>query len=348
MIGQWEIINNRFVYEYSDRGIVTVRFGNGVINTESSSGYSSDVQPFLDKIGDMASSSSLGSIPRLNTTMFFKYRVGGGVRSNVGVNTINSLGTITIFVNGVDQNRNLRVKNSLTVNNPLPALGGVDMPDVEELRSIVKYNFAAQERCVKLKDYYSRIAQMNGKFGAPYKNSVAKVNNKIEISIIGIDENGNLTNQSTSALKENVANYLSEYKDETHYVSVRDGRILNIGYEFDIFADTSVDRNQISSEIINVAYEFNQNLNLIMGQDIYLSQLIESVNNVGGVINVVAFRVYNKVGGQYSLNQISQPLLDTTTGQIDLIDKNAIFAEYNEIFEIKYKDKDIKVRFVNF
>jgi hypothetical protein len=83
-----------------------------------------------------------------------------------------------------------------------------------------------------------------------------------------------------------------------------------------------------------------------MGQDIYLSQLIEIVNNIGGVLNVIDFRVYNKVGfGIYSLNTTAQPLVDETTGEIDLLGQNAIFADYDEIFEIKYPEKDIKVRF---
>ena len=125
-----------------------------------------------------------------------------------------------------------------------------------------------------------------------------------------------------------------------------DGKILNIGFEFDLFIDPNFNRNEIASEVVNVVNNFVQNQNLIMGQDIYLSQLIEVVNNIGGVLNVIDFRVYNKVGfGIYSLNRTGQTLIDSTTGQIDLLGQNAIFADYDEIFEIKYPEKDIKVRF---
>ena len=39
-----------------------------------------------------------------------------------------------------------------------------------------------------------------------------------------------------------------------------------------------------------------------MGDNIYLSQLIENINNVAGVLNVTDLRVYNKVNenGLYS------------------------------------------------
>jgi hypothetical protein len=199
---------------------------------------------------------------------------------------------------------------------------------------------------VTLKDYYSRIYQINGKFGVPYKAAVAKINNKIEISIVGIDENGKLTNLSTNTMKDNIAVYLEKYKMPNDYVSVKDGKILNIGFEFDLFVDPNFNRNEIASEVINATNAFIQEQKLIMGQDIYLSQLVEIVNNIGGVLNVVTFRVYNKVGqGIYSLNRTGQPLVDTTTGEINLLGQNAIFSEYDEIFEIKYPERDIKVRF---
>lgn len=347
LVGQWTAIPQRFLFEYSDKGFVTVRFGNGSQDTSQFSDYIQDSQAFLDKIANFAVASSLGNIPRPNTTMFIKYRVGGGLKSNIGVNTLTSLGTLTFIVNGQNAALNQRVKSSLKVTNPIPALGGTDMPDIEELRNIVKYNNAAQKRCVILKDYYSRLNLMDGKFGVPYKVSVAKIDNKIDISTIGIDANNKLTNQSTNTLKRNIADFLSNFKMINDYISVRDGRILNIGFEFDIFTDTAFNRNEIASEVINVVYNFVQKQNLIMGQDIYLSQLLEQVNNVGGVLNIIDFRVYNKIGNNlYSLNEINQPLIDSSTRQIDLLGQNAIFADYDEIFEIKYKERDIKVRFI--
>lgn len=349
IVGEWVSISNRFMFEFSDNGFVTVRFGNGVQDMEDAGDYLTDSDVFIQNIQNYLNSSSLGDIPRANTSMWIKYRVGGGVKSNVGVNALTSIGQVSIFVNGQNASINQRVRSSLSVNNPLPALGGTDEPDIEELRNITKYNFAAQERCVTLKDYYSRVNLMDGKFGVPYKVAVAKVNNKAEVSIIGIDENNNLTNQSTNTLKSNIADYLTEYRMMNDYVLVRDGRILNIGFEFDIFADPAFNRNEIATEVINVTYNFVQEQHLIMGQDIYLSQLLEQVNNVGGVINIVNFRVFNKVGeGNYSLNEINQPLVDEDTRQIDLMGQNAIFSEYDEIFEIKIKERDVKVRFVTF
>jgi hypothetical protein len=81
-----------------------------------------------------------------------------------------------------------------------------------------------------------------------------------------------------------------------------------------------------------------------MGESIYLGQLIETINSVGGVINIPDIRVFNNVGGVYSLNEIDQPYLDPTTRQIDLTDNYALLGEFKTMFEIKYPEKDIKIR----
>ena len=71
---------------------------------------------------------------------------------------------------------------------------------------------------------------------------------------------------------------------------------------------------------------------------------LKEINNVGGVINVIDLRVYNKVGGIYSLNEISQPYLDVETRQIDIIGDYTLFGEPISMFEIKFPTQDIMVR----
>jgi len=52
--------------------------------------------------------------------------------------------------------------------------------------------------------------------------------------------------------------------------------------------------------------------------------------------------MFNKVGGQYSKNTISQKILDISTGEINIIN-NTIYSEADSMFEIKYPERDIKV-----
>jgi hypothetical protein len=75
-----------------------------------------------------------------------------------------------------------------------------------------------------------------------------------------------------------------------------------------------------------------------MGDNIYLSQLIENVNNVAGVLNVTDLRVFNKVNenGKYSLNEIAQPYIDDRYKTDRLLGKYTLFGTPNSMFEIKY------------
>ena len=75
-------------------------------------------------------------------------------------------------VNGSDRNINRIVRDSISINNPIPALGGKESPSVEEIRNLVRYNFSAQDRCVTIKDYQSRVPLMPGKFGVPFRTGV--------------------------------------------------------------------------------------------------------------------------------------------------------------------------------
>jgi hypothetical protein len=55
---------------------------------------------------------------------------------------------------------------------------------------------------------------------------------------------------------------------------------------------------------------------------------------------------FNLVGGQYSSSQTSQKYSDPVTRQIELID-DTIFAQPNQIYQIRFPNKDINVRVKN-
>jgi len=287
----------------------------------------------------------LGEIPRPNTTLFIKYRTGKGSRTNVGANILTTLTDVNILVNGANSSKNLKVKSSLKVNNPLPALGGRDELSIEELRNLIKYNFVSQNRCITLKDYYSRVRLMAGNFGSPYRTAVAKNDNKIEVIICGIDENSKLTNNSTTTLKENIAEYLSKYRGINDYVTVRDGKIINLGVEVTLYVNKLSDKIEIlKSAVQQITTHFENEKNF--GENIYLANLIESLNNIGNVFNVTAIKIFNKVGGNYSVNLTSMAYLDSANKEIDVSTHQTLFAEYDEIFEIKFPSSDVKINFV--
>jgi hypothetical protein len=341
--GKWIKTTKKFIKEYTDLGFTKLIFGGGSQDISSLSSFS--VNPALvSQIGDFINNMSLGETPTANTTMFIKYRVGGGSESNLGPNVLTNIGTLQLALNGPNPAMNNAVRASLTVNNPLPALGGRDEPSVEELRNLVRYNFAAQNRCVTIKDYQSRITLMPGEFGVPFRAGVYEEQNKIKVYILGLDANGKLDNTSTSTMRTNISHYLADYRMLNDYVYVTNGKIINLGIDVDLYIDKKVPQSQIAAQVINAVQTFMDINSYQMGENIYLSNLVEQINNVGGVLNVIDLRVYNKVGGGYSLNEISQPYLDPTTRQVDISYDYTLYGEPVSMFEIKYPNTDIKVR----
>ena len=349
-MGKWVNTTQRFIREYTDNGYCKITFGSGNADEDLLSQYSRNA--FTQRIGDFINTTALGEIPKANNTMFIRYRVGGGSQSNVGPNVIKNVGLNTMVINGPNVNTNDAVRRSLRVNNPIPAFGGNGAPSTEMIRQMTKYNFAAQNRAVTIKDYLSRIQLMPGKFGVPFRLGVSEDQNKVEIFVLGLDSKGKLSNSSTNALKENMASYLADYRMLNDYVLINDGRIINLSFELDLFVDKSYNESEIVNNVIqNVKDYFDVN-EWDMGESIYLGKLTESVTNVGGVINVTDIRVYNEVGGDYSLNEISQAYTNTPTlvgsntniRQVDLTEDYALFGEHKTMFEIKYPIKDIRIR----
>jgi len=344
VVGKWKNSPQRFIKEYTDNGFCKIIFGAGDQDVSELNEFVG-CRGQIDRIGKTVNNLSLGEIPQTDNTLYVRYRVGGGEDTNIGPNTITSLGTITPIINGDDPNINRIIGQSISVNNPIPALGGKEQPSVDEIRNLVRYNFSAQNRCVTIKDYQSRVPLMPGEFGVPFRTGVYEERNKVNVSILALDENSKLTTQSTSALKQNIAEYLADFRMINDYVTIKNGRVLNLAFEIDVFAEKAVPKGQVISGVIKQVTDYMDINKWDMGDNIYISQLVENINNVGGVLNVTDLRIFNKVNenGKYSLNEVAQPYIDDETRQIDLLGRYTLFGEPNAMFEVKYPNKDIKV-----
>ncbi len=341
--GKWVRVDRRFIREYTDLGFTNIIFGGGSQDIGSLCDFDVDTT-LVNRIGDFINNMSLGTTLTPNTTMFISYRVGGGAATNLGPNVINTVNNVNMLVNGSDPSVNAAVRNSLTVNNPLPAIGGKDEPSVEEIRNLVRYNFSAQNRCVTLKDYQSRVQLMPGQFGSPFRTGVIEDQNKVSIYVLTLNSDGTLSNQTTSTLRNNISEYLAEYRMMNDYVEVKSGKVINLGFDIEVFIDKQYPQTQIISQVIQEVQNYMDINNFDMGESIYMSQLIENINNVGGVLNVINLQVFNKVGGNYSLNEISQSLINEETLEIDLSQNYALIGDPISMFEIKIPATDIRVR----
>ena len=192
-----------------------------------------------------------------------------------------------------------------------------------------------------LTDYLLQVYKMPGEFGSPYRANAFKVNNKVVISILGIGDDGKLSNSSNSLLQTNITEYLTQYRMINDYVEIKDGKIFNLGFEIDVYAENTAD-NQIANSIISLVTDYLDINDHEMNEDIFLGRLEKVILEANGVVNVIGIKAFNKVGGQYSNNTIAQGITNTSTGEIN-IENNTIYSTQDSMFEIKYPEKDIKV-----
>lgn len=345
--GKYIRTNKRFITEYTDNGFIKLIFGGGTQDVTSLCDFNVD-KSLVNMVGDFINNSSFGVIPPTNSTMFVKYRIGGGSNTNVGPNSINAITEINATINGPLENLNTAVRNSIIVTNPLPALGGKDPIGVEELRNLIRYNFASQNRAVTLNDYRAIIGKMPGQYGIPFRYNIMEEQNKIKIYILSLNQDGTISEITDSVMSENIATYLSDYRMINDYVEVTTGKVYNLGFEVDLFIDKKYSQSQIISQAINNIRDYFDINNWDMGDNIYLSQLLEKINNIDGVLNVIDLRVFNNVGkGIYSSFSVSQPYTNEETRQINLLNENILYGDPYGMFEIKYPETDIKIRVKN-
>jgi hypothetical protein len=340
--GKYIDVVNKFYTEHTPEGYYSLTFGSG--NVEPLDNLDNYMNGSLKvNLASYLNNMSLGSIPKAGTTLFVKYRIGGGKSSNLGVNVINSVDEVEFNVNGPNGTVNSQVVSSLRVSNVTPAIGGADQPTIEEIRNMVAYNFAAQNRAVTLNDYKSLIETMPSTFGAPAKVNVMEEDNKVRIKLLSYDDLGNLTDTVSNTLKNNIINYLSEYRMINDYIDIASGEVIDFGLEIDLHIDKNENPTDIVRTVIQNTTSFFAIEKRKMGDPLFVGDLKREIGNVGGVTNVIDVRVFNKIGGQYSSTEVAQAYSDTFTKEI-LQSDMTIFMKSNQIFQIRFPNIDIKVR----
>ena len=211
--------SKRFTRETNLDNTTSLIFGNGVLRQGKIDsedfldlqqvgivvpGQTSDLNESIDiTLGDEY--STLGEIPS-QTQLLVTYRVGGGINANVSADDLIILPSEPSATSGDGT-----VKSIETVTNPIPAGGGRDMEELEEIRQKTMAFFKSQNRCVTKEDYEARVLNMSSKFGNIAKcyvtrNSVASQMTQqfiepLQGSLADLD---NIVSQQISALNQSV------------------------------------------------------------------------------------------------------------------------------------------------
>lgn len=359
--GEWKPLRQKFITEFTDKGYLKVIFGAGDM-----SGIKMDNETDMNTnskyiISHMVNNDGLGVLPNANTTMYVMYRRGGGATSNIAEGAITNINYLNMSLSGANSSYVTEVKRSLSVTNTSPSVSGKDMPSINEIKNLIKYNNGAQNRCVTVKDYHSRILQMPPRYGCPFRVGVSEENNKIMVYLLGLDANGKLTDVLPEVLCKNIMHYLSEYCMVNDFVEIKSGRIIDLQFEVDLFVDKNYNTSDVVSNVINTISNYMDINNRDMGTNIFVGDIEKEISKVDGVENLIELRVYNIYGNGYSQTRTSQQTMtyddcasnseDGDSGEeenrsrIDLkASDKTLYCENETMLEIKNEKTDIICR----
>jgi hypothetical protein len=287
---------------------------------------------------------SLGLSP-YNTRLVVKYRVGGGIDTNVPARTISKV-TFANFTfskpigpGGLDQNLVDIVRN-VEVFNMANASGGGEEETISEIKANASSFFAAQARAVSKEDFIAHVLSMPERFGRVDKvivNHSKNTTNGVDIHLLMRDNNGKFSS-STPTLKKNVKTNLSQLRMLTKGISIFDTGIINVGIEFGVVVSPKFNRSEVLTNCMTVLKEYFKNDNMEIGMPIVLSDARAMLQMVTGVISVFRLEVVLKRGAENT----DTPYATNMNFDVRANTKNGIvFCPTNAIFEVRFPDNDI-------
>lgn len=350
--GEWKKVNHKYITEFTDKGYMKVIFGSGVDAAVDTVDID-DASPFSQYIiSRILRNSSLGYLPNANSTIFILYRTGGGKASNLAKGAINSITYLNVEIGGEDASLRDAVRRSIKAVSTTPSVSGKDMPTANELRYLIKYNSGAQNRCVTVKDYISQLLKLPPKYGTPFRVGINEDNNKIMIYLLGLDYNGKLDATLPVALIKNIRDYISQYRMINDYIEIKSGKIVNIGFDVELYIDKNYNKSDVVANVITTIKNYLDINSHNMGDDIFIGDIQKEISKVDGVLNLISLKAYNIFNGGYSPTRISQEVFETEgyddvakRSEIDLEASDlVIYSEGDTMLEIKYPEKDIRLK----
>jgi hypothetical protein len=354
-------IQRRFATRFIDSGSLQIQFGAGTAadNDEEITPNSNNVGlglPFeKSKLTTAFSPSNFlftktyGIAPS-NTTITFRYLIGGGVTANVPSNDLNTLvGNISFLNTNLNSTTANTIYNSLAITNPEAADGGGDGDTIDEIRQNASANFSTQLRNVTPNDYLVRSLSMPSKYGVISKAyieptklqsfSSGESNSVLDLYILSYNSSGQLITAS-NALKQNLNTYLSQQKIVGDSVSIKDAFVVNIGINFDIIVLPNYNSNDVLIKCIDALKNYFAIDKWQINQPIIMRELYILLDGVKGVQTVKNIEITNLVGENIGYSKYVYDISSATNS-------NVVYPSLDPtIFEVKYPDLDIQGRIV--
>lgn len=345
-----KVVPRRFVTEFQGNR-TTIQFGHGSEENLTSDVVSDPYNVVLDMHGknyvtdksfdptNLIETDSLGVAPS-NTTLTVIYRSNNSQNVNISANSLESLADVDIRFKNANTLQDSTIRDavsSLEYENEEPIVGNVNAIGAEEIRQRAYGLYAAQNRAVTKEDYKAIIYKMPSKFGAIKKCNLVQdkdsFKRNLNLYVVSENSNGNLIT-TPQTLKNNLKTWISNYKMINDTVDILDGKIINIGIEYEIMVDS--EENRFSAlDLANrvLANRFSRKFDF--GEPLMFSDILQALKNIPNVLDVGEIRIVKRSGSQYSS-------IDFNIQRYTSADGRSIMPPEDFIFEIKIPSSDIR------
>lgn len=296
-----------------------------------------------------------GSAPN-NTVLTVRYSTCIGLQGNVKADTINEVSQVTFVppTLQLDTDTLTEIQDSLAVNNPRAAWGGMNKKPIDTIREEAMANFAAQNRTVTREDYILRCYTMPSKYGAIAKAYVEQDTqasrwnvqdripnqNSLNLYILSYNSDKQFV-YANPAIKENLRQYLRQYRLLTDSIQIKDPFIINIGINYDIITRPNFNSYEVLLRCNERLIELMKNDNMQIAAPITLSTLIVELDKLEGVQSIENFEVVNLTDSDSGYSPYAYSIENATRNGI-------IYPSLDPcVFEVKYPRQDIRGRVVD-
>ena len=288
--------DRHFVVEIDNAGLAHLRFGDG----------------------------EMGQPPAAGTTFMATYRVGNGVRGNVGAEAISHL-VLRKPVLG---------EANVTVRNPLPAQGGTDPEPLAEVKLFAPTTFRKRLERAIIADDYARLAERNPAVqraaasltwtGSWYEADVA------------IDPRD--SEMAGDDLLREINDDLHRYRRIGHDLAVRSAHYVSLDLAMTVCVSPHYLRGHIKAALQSLLSNrlladgkrglFHAD-SLTFGDSIYLSKLVAAAQAVPGVESVQVTRLQRQF--EAPNNEIENGVLPLGPLEVARLDNDPSFPEHGRL-----------------
>jgi len=280
-----------------------------------------------------------------NTNVTIVYRHGGGLSHNIAPNSLVSISLLNImFPLNPPNNQANKVRNSIEVSNIFSATGGEDSLTARELSTLIPAIKNSQERIVSKEDLLARVYTMPSNLGRVFRAAIAaNSTNPLSTQLFIISRNSDqrlITCPDT--LKINLRKYLNSYRMISDAIDILDARVINLRLKFTVIIDPTLNRTSILATILNKLQNKFEVRKMYIDQPIIISEVVNLIYTVQGVIAVdsIDFSNISGIVNNLSYSDITYDVKNNTKRQM-------IIPPSGGIFEIRYPVDDIIAKVVS-